>query len=490
MDESLPTATEVRERFRSLHQHQQDGAKSPHKPLLALYAVARVINGEPSEIPFSVAEAALAPLIADHATSSRTSAAQSVAYPFTRLRSDNIWQLDSDVPMDLMGPLRAGDVAGRLEPGIEARLRADPELARQVAHDLLVEHFPGGAVHDVLYRVGLEPDEVLAPDRRRRRVVVELGDYLHLILDRVREQFQDLMGRQPVAAGRQVKFLPVETLLCLAAAYIVNPRRYGGANIDKVPSPVPELARLFSRSPASVLEKMRNLDGTRANGARLDAQVGAVLRDKQSRLEHVYRLLLSAARAEGIGPERLPDFLSVENGGTFTLLGQEELGPAEFEQLLTETEPAAELPDGDTERMAMQAARVGQHIFASDVLRNCGKRCVFCGLQPSAFGGSRMLVAGHIKPWRACDDKERRDVRNGLAACPAHDVAFDTGLLSVDDDLRVQVAPALAAAVASDEMARHFYGSPPLREQLLLPTGAQVPKAEYLEWHRAFVFAQ
>jgi putative restriction endonuclease len=489
MDGSLPTATEVRERFRNLHQHQQDGTRSPHKPLLALYAVARVINGESSETPFSVAEAVLAPLIAEHTTSSRTSAAQSVAYPFTRLRFDGIWQLDSDVPMDLVGPLRAGDVTGRLEPGIEARLRADPELARRMARDLAMGYFSRGAARDVLHRVGLEPDEVLAPDRRRW-ITVELGDYLHMTLDKAREQFRELLRRQPVAAGRQVKFLPAETLLCLAAAYVVSPRKYGGANIDKVPSPVPELARLFSRSPASVLEKMRNLDGTRANGARLDAQVGAVLRDEQPRLEHVYRLLLAAARAEGIGPERLPDFLSVENGGTFTLLGQEELGPAEFEQLLTETEPSAEIPDADTERMATQAARVGQHIFASDVLRNCGHRCVFCGLQPSAFGGRRMLLAGHIKPWRVCANRERLDVRNGLAACPAHDVAFDTGLLSVDVDLQVRVAPALLAAVASDEMARHFYGSPPLREQLLLPAGAQVPKAEYLEWHRAHVFAQ
>lgn len=141
---------------------------------------------------------------------------------------------------------------------------------------------------------------------------------------------------------------------------------------------------------------MRNLDGTRAHSTWLDAQVGAVLLDKKLRLEHVYRLLLAAARAEGIGPTRLPDCLSVEKGSTFTLLGQDELGPAEFEQLLTETEPSAEVPDAETERMTMQAARVGQHIFASDIMRNCGERCVFCGLRPSAFGGRRMLLAGYI----------------------------------------------------------------------------------------------
>jgi putative restriction endonuclease len=37
-----------------------------------------------------------------------------------------------------------------------------------------------------------------------------------------------------------------------------------------------------------------------------------------------------------------------------------------------------------------------------------------------------MLIASHIKPWRISTSTERLDVRNGLAACPTHDIAFDT----------------------------------------------------------------
>jgi predicted restriction endonuclease len=39
-----------------------------------------------------------------------------------------------------------------------------------------------------------------------------------------------------------------------------------------------------------------------------------------------------------------------------------------------------------------------------------------------------MLVAGHIKPWKDSTSAERMDLRNGLAACLSHDLAFDTGL--------------------------------------------------------------
>jgi putative restriction endonuclease len=61
---------------------------------------------------------------------------------------------------------------------------------------------------------------------------------------------------------------------------------------------------------------------------------------------------------------------------------------------------------------------------------------VFCGLNPGPFGGKRMLLAGHVKPWKDSTSTERLDLTNGLAACPSHDVAFDTGLITVDLRLR------------------------------------------------------
>jgi putative restriction endonuclease len=142
----------------------------------------------------------------------------------------------------------------------------------------------------------------------------------------------------------------------------------------------------------------------------------------------------------------------------------------------------------ETERILLAAARVGQHVFATHVLANCGSRCVFCGLSPASFGAKRMLLAGHIKPWKDSTSSERLDPRNGLAACPAHDVAFDTGLLTVNGGLRIHVAHSLAGAVQSDPLARQYYGRPPLHEALLLPPGAQLPARKYLDWHRDKVF--
>jgi putative restriction endonuclease len=322
--------------------------------------------------------------------------------------------------------------------------------------------------------------------------VADLAGYLDLTVSQARGQFRALLARRPVPGGRQVTFLPSETLLCLAASFVVNHRHYGGGTAHRAPEPVPSLARLFSRPPSSVLAKMANLDGSRSHGARWDVLAGALLRDDPARFSGIYRVLLHAARAEGIGPARLPDFLGLEHGGELALLGQEELDISVLEaglrDQIAQHHGNSVWTDLETERILLAAARVGQHVFARQVLANCGSQCVFCGLRPSSFGATRMLLAGHIKPWKDSTPSERLDLRNGLAACPAHDVAFDTGMLTINGGLRIHLARPLADAIQTDPLARQYYGRPPMREVMLLPEGAQAPARKYLDWHRQKVF--
>jgi putative restriction endonuclease len=73
--------------------------------------------------------------------------------------------------------------------------------------------------------------------------VAELADFLDLTIGQARQQFRELRSRTPVAAGRQVTFVPVETLLCLAASFIVNHRHFGGSTAHRAPEPVPALAQ-------------------------------------------------------------------------------------------------------------------------------------------------------------------------------------------------------------------------------------------------------
>ncbi len=325
-----------------------------------------------------------------------------------------------------------------------------------------------------------------------------VSDYVEIDTASAREQWRSIRARVPVAAGRQVAFLPVETLACLAASLLVNHRKYGGATAHKAEEPVPALARLFQRPNSSVLAKMANLDGSRRNGAKHEIEVAAHLLGAPGRLGAVYRVILAAARDVGIGPERLPDFLGLaDSDSELLLLGQGELDRTEVEVTVQAIsadwlESRADLDERTTERLLVAAVRVGQHRFAREVLHNHGHRCVFCGLSVSLEGGgaARMLVAGHIKAWRASTHAERLDARNGLAACPTHDVAFDTGLMTVNGGLRIHLKPSLVAAVGMDPAIRAAFGRPPLADRLLLPADALPPRSKYLTWHHQHVYRE
>ena len=56
-----------------------------------------------------------------------------------------------------------------------------------------------------------------------------VADYLGVTVHEARSQWRGILARRPVVAGvRQVDFVPVETLICLAASLVVNHRVYGG----------------------------------------------------------------------------------------------------------------------------------------------------------------------------------------------------------------------------------------------------------------------
>lgn len=170
------TDDEVVKRLATFRQHQRDGQRVPHKPLLVLLALGRLEDSGSSVLPWSVAETQLAELVSEFGPPSRTSRPQSAAYPFTRLRADGVWQIDHDVPDDNLGPLRAQQAVGHLEPRLEEALRQRPALLQTVAKRLVESQFPMTVAPDVLIAVGLDPDavigsvaEVTDPKYRRKR---------------------------------------------------------------------------------------------------------------------------------------------------------------------------------------------------------------------------------------------------------------------------------------------------------------------------------
>ncbi|TGS92703.1 HNH endonuclease [Mesorhizobium sp. M2D.F.Ca.ET.171.01.1.1] len=84
-----------------------------------------------------------------------------------------------------------------------------------------------------------------------------------------------------------------------------------------------------------------------------------------------------------------------------------------------------------TVREQLTRARRGQGLFRKRVL-DVEPACRITGIEKP-----NLLVASHIKPWRACGTSaERLDGFNGLMLAPHADFLFDRGLLGFEDDGR------------------------------------------------------
>ena len=132
---------------------------------------------------------------------------------------------------------------------------------------------------------------------------------------------------------------------------------------------------------------------------------------------------------------------------------------------------------GET-RQFLTAQRIKQHFFRRAVLSTYRGRCCMSGLSEQ-----RLLIASHIVPWSR-DKSNRLNPSNGLCLSAIHDRAFDKGLISLTDDLRVMLSNDL---VARDEPFIKATFLPLQGHQIEVPDRFR-PEPAFLARHRAEVF--
>ncbi len=134
-------------------------------------------------------------------------------------------------------------------------------------------------------------------------------------------------------------------------------------------------------------------------------------------------------------------------------------------------------PTGE-DRTVTTTTRVGQRFFRNAVLSAYSQRCCITGLSVPS-----LLVASHIVPWR-CDKANRVNPRNGLLLSALHDKAFDNGLITVDDDMRVRVSRKYKGSNDphfSESIERYHKCSIALPEKFR-------PGRDFLSYHREHIF--
>ncbi|MWD28976.1 HNH endonuclease [Aquicoccus sp. SCR17] len=123
----------------------------------------------------------------------------------------------------------------------------------------------------------------------------------------------------------------------------------------------------------------------------------------------------------------------------------------------------------EAERLVVQ--RVGQNIFRERLIEYWRGRCPLTGIADKPI-----LRASHIKPWRDCDnDSERLDVHNGLLLSALWDAAFDSGLVTFDQN-GVPVFSKLLSNLAQAQL------------RFETPIKLNAKHQMFLGWHRNYVF--
>lgn len=137
-------------------------------------------------------------------------------------------------------------------------------------------------------------------------------------------------------------------------------------------------------------------------------------------------------------------------------------------------------PLGPTEVSSNVKLRRGQAFFRDSVINNFGG-C--CGV--SRLSIRDLLVASHILPW-SLFPTERLNVRNGLSLSRLHDAAFDRGLISFDEGLRLVLSKRLWTSLP-DPVINDYFGRYS-GTSLYLPDDAALPNLEFLAQHRETIF--
>lgn len=225
-----------------------------------------------------------------------------------------------------------------------------------------------------------------------------------------------------------------------------------------------ELATLIGRTPAAVAMKLVNfasLDPVITNSGRTGLNNASAM-DREIWEEF-------HADWEGLASEcsALNQQLRQEHGQSET----GELDIAEQEELKDYS--------GET-RQVLTAQRVKQNFFRRAVLSSYQERCCMSGLSEP-----KLLVASHIVPW-ARDHANRLNPSNGLCLSAVHDRAFDKGLITLSDDLRIMVSDVLKRKQVEDNFIRGIF-IPLEGNQIKLPEKFQ-PKLEFIARHRSEVF--
>lgn len=157
------------------------------------------------------------------------------------------------------------------------------------------------------------------------------------------------------------------------------------------------------------------------------------------------------------------------------LLAQYEKAPVEVVANIAITD----LPKEGKERAQLVKTRVNQAFFRKAVLASYNNSCCITGIDIP-----KLLIASHIKPW-SVDTGNRINPCNGLCLNNLHDKAFDSGLITIDTDMKIVISKEVKEHYKQNSVKTYFDSYD--NKQIILPKRF-LPDDQFLEFHRTNIF--
>ena len=151
------------------------------------------------------------------------------------------------------------------------------------------------------------------------------------------------------------------------------------------------------------------------------------------------------------------------------------------EKIQTEKPKTRNKPNVETEAEATVKVRRGQDFFRETIMAAYGRRCCITG-NPVP----ELLIASHILSWSKYPD-HRLNPHNGLCLARTHDVAFDRGLITLDENYRLVISTYLENFLPEETLDINFFAY--RGKQINLPDKF-LPNPDFLGHHREEIFRE
>ena len=163
---------ELKERFNKITVWKKGGLRAPHKPLLVIYAISRLLRGEPRMVQFKQVDKVVGTLLNEFGPRRKSTHPE---YPFWRLQNDGLWELDNTEHVKTRkgntdakkSDLLRYNVSGGFPNAIHEKLSKNKLLTAELVGNLLSENFPGTLHEDILLAVGIDLSLIVGLRRTR-----------------------------------------------------------------------------------------------------------------------------------------------------------------------------------------------------------------------------------------------------------------------------------------------------------------------------------